>query len=240
MKNLLDLPVEQWTSKQFVMLFYRELQQAYELPPKGDYHTINWPRDTMDMKNRVVSWFVEHGYGLDEVKRFIEWFFRQHIPRQKNLSSVPHMNWLPHAIIEYLARNRVKRLDTKPESTFRREAYNNDLAYFGMAYKHGEEHKFSRLEYWLGFWWRRRNLSPEEMVEYRSKQRAALVRRFDELEAGVHLFRFRMWEEWYVSKRRRLGRQEWNVRMKRVFIKVQARRRGWKKSRVREHYGMEG
>lgn len=228
------------TTKALVVLFHTSLRRAYDLPPNLGF--INWARDCVDMKQRVMSPLAEHGLPADEAEKFIRWFFDEHLPSQRTPPrTIPTVGWLPRVLLEYFFQKHSKRkhVHSPDAADFRPDVYKSDQEFFGLAHKHGSEHKFTKREYWIGFWWRRRNLESDELEGYRQRQWDALRRRFDEIEAGLHFYRFRQWEREYRHLRGRSGRHTWAAKMRRMFLDVQARRRDWSVERVREHYGLK-
>jgi hypothetical protein len=227
------------TSKELVILFYRLLRDAFDLPP-AEYHKASMGRDCAYMKQHVVSFFAEHGYGMSEVERFIRWFFTSYLPVQKNVKKAPHIGWLPGCLVNYFAETRPSQGKLVPDSRDARHrelVYRNDLEFFGLGFKH-DEYAFTKMEYWVGYSWRLSHYSKEEMAEYKARQTGALIDKLGEVDAGVHLYRFQQWEREYEAEREERGTKEWAEYIREAFLRVQAIRRKWDVERVKQHYGL--
>lgn len=136
----------------------------------GEFYPIkqmNWHNVGNIIKKHILDEWTERGFGVEELKEFIDWVFTNKKPEHWSIKALKHQvsDWIKQRAVKQrkvkgvLAENvRAKRLE---EEQFAK--------YLGEGYF---DNQLTKMQYWLGLVWRKKYVTGDKLVELKKWQEA--------------------------------------------------------------------
>lgn len=174
--NELDMKVEKdeftWfkvrklalTARDFIYYFrycyYQETKQPYSMKNE------NFQRLGQNIKSNIIDELILRGYGIEEMKEFIEWIFKIQDPVKWNLHLTVKFihKWLKQKTIQQYK----SRVALPEEIQAKRKEEEQFAKYLGEGYFDAQ---LTKRQYCLGLLWRKKHLTEQQRKDIKQWQK---------------------------------------------------------------------